>query len=107
MIQVQTLLKVSDNSGAKQVRCIKVIGGSKKKYATVGQIIKASVVDIGPKSKIKRGQVVNAIVIRVAKFFRHHDYCIKFDHSAVSILNSSFDPVASRIFGPIPEEFRN
>lgn len=105
MIQVQTLVKVGDNSGVKRVRCIKVMGKNKN-YARTGQLIKASVTSVGFNSKYKRGQVVNAIVIREAKFLSRNNCRVKFNQSAVSVLTSSSDPAATRIFGPIPMEFK-
>ncbi len=104
MIQVQTLVKVGDNSGVKRIRCIKVMGKSKS-YARIGQLIKASVVSVGSNSKYKRGQVVNAIVIREAKFFSRDSCRVKFNQTAASLLNSSLEPIATRIFGPVPLEF--
>ncbi|MFP3038990.1 MAG: uL14 family ribosomal protein [Candidatus Hodgkinia cicadicola] len=104
MIQTGTVLWVGDNSGAKSVRCIRIMG--KRSFARIGQLIKAAVCDVAVKSKIKRGQLVNAIVIRDSKFFSRGNRLIKFNQSAVSLLNSTFEPIASRIFGPIPSEFR-
>ncbi|MGP1921716.1 MAG: uL14 family ribosomal protein [Arsenophonus sp. ET-DL9-MAG3] len=105
MLQVQTLAKVCDNSGVKRVRCIKVIGKNKN-YARTGQVIKAAVVSAEVKSKFNQGQIVNAIVIREAKFLSRNDCRIKFNQSAVSLLNASAEPVATRIFGPVPLEFK-
>ncbi|MGP1923173.1 MAG: uL14 family ribosomal protein [Candidatus Hodgkinia cicadicola] len=105
MIQVQTIVKVGDNSGVKRIRCIKIMGKNRN-YAHTGQLIKAAVVSVESKSKFKRGQIVNAIVIREAKFFSRNSCRIKFNQSAVSLLNATSEPVATRIFGPIPLEFK-
>ncbi|MGP1911254.1 MAG: uL14 family ribosomal protein [Candidatus Hodgkinia cicadicola] len=104
MIQPQTIVRVGDNSGVKRVRCIKVMG--KRGFAYTGQLIKASIVSVGSKSKFERGQIVNAIVIREAKFVSRHNCRFKFNHSAVSLLNLSSDPIATRIFGPVPFELK-
>ncbi|MGP1918393.1 MAG: uL14 family ribosomal protein [Candidatus Hodgkinia cicadicola] len=105
MIQAQTVVKVGDNSGVKRVRCIKVMGKNKN-YARTGQLIKVSIISVGSNSKYKRGQVVNAIVIRESKFLSRGSCRVKFNQSAVSLLNSSSDPIATRIFGPVPMELK-
>ncbi|MGP1922485.1 MAG: uL14 family ribosomal protein [Candidatus Hodgkinia cicadicola] len=105
MLQVQTVVKVGDNSGVKRIRCIKIIGKNKR-HARTGQLIKASVVSVGAKSKFNQGQIINAIVIREAQFFPRNGCRIKFNQSAVSLLNASSEPIATRIFGPIPLEFK-
>ncbi|MGP1911771.1 MAG: uL14 family ribosomal protein [Candidatus Hodgkinia cicadicola] len=104
MIQPQTIVRFSDNSGVKQVRCIKVIG--KRNYAHTGQLIKASIVSVGSNSKFKRGQIVNAMVIREARFVSRHNCRFKFNHSSVSLLSPSSDPISTRIFGPVPLELK-
>ena len=107
MIQVQTLLDVADNSGAKQVLCIKVLGGSKRRYANVGSIIKVSIRQAIPKGKVKKGDVMNALVVRTKKGVRRSDgSLIRFDSNAVVMLNSQLQPIGTRIFGPVTRELR-
>jgi len=107
MIQVQTLLDVADNSGAKQVLCIKVLGGSKRRYANVGDIIKVSIRQAIPKGKVKKGDVMNALVVRTKKGVRRSDgSLIRFDSNAVVILNTQLQPIGTRIFGPVTRELR-
>lgn len=107
MIQVQTLLDVADNSGAKQVLCIKILGGSKRRYANVGDIIKVSIRQAIPKGKVKKGDVMSALVVRTKKGVRRSDgSLIRFDSNAVVILNSQLQPIGTRIFGPVTRELR-
>ncbi|WP_029406744.1 50S ribosomal protein L14 [Thiomicrorhabdus sp. Milos-T2] len=108
MIQMQTVLDVADNSGAKRVQCIKVLGGSKRRYAGVGDVIKVSVKEAAPRGKVKKGDVYNAVVVRTAKGVRRQDgSLIKFDGNAAVILNGKLEPVGTRIFGPVTRELRN
>ncbi|UDG80491.1 50S ribosomal protein L14 [Candidatus Annandia pinicola] len=109
MIYEQTVLNVADNSGAKKVMCIKVLGGSKKKYANIGDIIKITVKEAIPKSKVKKGEVFKAVIVRTKKGVRRLDWSIiRFDSNACVILNNTNDqPIGTRIFGPITRELRN
>ena len=107
MIQMQTSLDVADNSGAKRVMCIKVLGGSKRKYATIGDIIVVSVKDAIPRGRVKKGTVMKAIVVRTAKDIRRPDgSVIRFDRNAAVLINAQGEPVGTRIFGPVPRELR-
>ena len=107
MIQTQTILKVADNTGAKLVMCIKVLGGSKRKYASIGDVIKVAVKDAMPRGKVKKGEVYNAVIVRTAKGVRRSDgSLIKFDGNAVVILNNKYEPIGTRIFGPVTRELR-
>jgi large subunit ribosomal protein L14 len=107
MIQMQTKLKVADNSGAKEVVCIKVLGGSKRRYAAVGDVIVVSVRDAATNSKIKKGDVAKAVIVRTKKAVRRADSSyISFDDNAVVIINASREPVGTRIFGPVARELR-
>ena len=107
MIQTETRLRVADNSGAKVVSCIKVLGGSKRRYATVGDVIIASVKEAVPNSKVKKGDVVRAVVVRTAKEVRRPDGSyIKFDENSAVIISDSMEPVGTRIFGPVARELR-
>lgn len=107
MIQVQTSLEVADNSGAKRLMCIKVLGGSKRRYASVGDIVVASVKDAAPDSKVKSGSVVKAVIVRTRKEIRRKDGTyIKFDKDAAVIVDSKREPVGTRIFGPVARELR-
>ena len=107
MIQMQSTLEVADNSGAKKIMCIKVLGGSKRRYASVGDIIVASVKTAIPNSKIKSGDVVKAVIVRTSKELRRQDGThIKFDKNAAVIVDSKKEPVGSRIFGPVARELR-
>lgn len=107
MIQMQTILEVADNSGAKRVMCIKVLGGSKRRYASVGDIIKVSVKEAAPRGKVKKGDVYDAVVVRTAKGVRRQDgSLIKFDDNAAVILNNKKEPIGTRIFGPVTRELR-
>jgi large subunit ribosomal protein L14 len=107
MIQQETNLDVADNSGARRVQCIKVLGGSKRKYATVGDIIVVSVKDAIPRGRVKKGSVMKAIVVRTAKAIRRADgSIIRFDRNAAVLINAQGEPVGTRIFGPVPRELR-
>ena len=107
MIQVETQLDVADNSGAKKVCCIKVLGGSRRRYATVGDIIVVSVKDALPNSKVKKGAVMKAVVVRTKKEVGRADGSyIKFDSNSAVLLSSQLEPVGTRIFGPVARELR-
>ena len=107
MIQMQTNLDVADNSGARRVMCIKVLGGSKRKYASVGDIIVCSVKEAIPRGRVKKGDVVKAVVVRTAKDLRRPDgSVIRFDSSAAVLVNNAGEPLGTRIFGPVPRELR-
>jgi len=108
MIQMQTNLDVADNSGARKVQCIKVLGGSKRKYASVGDVIVVSVKEAIPRGRVKKGDVRKAVVVRTAKEIRRDDgTSIRFDSNAAVILNNAGDPVGTRIFGPVVRELRS
>jgi len=108
MIQMQTTLDVADNSGAKRVQCIKVLGGSKRRYANIGDIIKVSVKDAIPRGKVKKGDVYNAVVVRTRKGVRRADgSLVRFDGNAAVLLNSQLQPIGTRIFGPVTRELRS
>jgi large subunit ribosomal protein L14 len=108
MIQVQSRLKVADNSGAKDVMCIKVLGGSKRRYAAIGDIIKVAVKEASPKGRVKKGEVYSALVVRTSKGVRRNDgSLVKFDNNAAVLLNSKLEPIGTRIFGPVTRELRN
>jgi large subunit ribosomal protein L14 len=108
MIQMQSILEVADNSGAKRLMCIKVLGGSKRRYAGLGDIIVASVKDSIPNSKVKSGDVVRAVIVRTTKEVRRADGSyIKFDRNAAVILDNKREPVGTRIFGPVARELRS
>lgn len=107
MIQMQTRLDVADNSGARNVMCIKVLGGSHKRYAKIGDIIKVSIKDAIPRGKVKKGDVVNAVVVRTRKGVRRPDgSLIRFDGNAAVLLNANLQPIGTRIFGPVTRELR-
>jgi large subunit ribosomal protein L14 len=107
MIQMQTSLDVADNSGAKKVMCIKVLGGSHRRYAGIGDIIKVSVKDAMPRTRVKKGDVYNALVVRTRKGVRRSDgSVIRFDGNAAVILNNQLQPIGTRIFGPVTRELR-
>ncbi len=107
MIQMQTNLDVADNSGARKVQCIKVLGGSKRKYASVGDIIVVSVKEAIPRARVKKGDVRKAVVVRTAKEVRRDDgTAIRFDRNAAVILNNNNEPIGTRIFGPVVRELR-
>jgi len=108
MIQTQTILDVADNSGARRVMCIKVLGGSHRRYARVGDIIKVSVKEAIPRGRVKKGQVMNAVVVRTRSGVRRQDgSLIRFDGNAAVLLNPQDAPVGTRIFGPVTRELRN
>jgi len=108
MIQMQTVLDVADNSGARKVQCIKVLGGSKRRYARVGDVIKVAVKEAAPRGKVKKGDVFDAVVVRSAQGVRRTDGSkIKFDGNAAVILNNKQEPIGTRIFGPVTRELRN
>lgn len=107
MIQMQTRLTVADNSGAKSIMCIKVLGGSKRRYASVGDIISASVKVAMPGGGVKKGQVVKCVVVRTTKEIRRRDGSyIRFDQNAAVVINEQQEPVGTRIFGPVARELR-
>lgn len=108
MIQMQTMLGVADNSGAKRVMCIKVLGGSKRRTANIGDIIKVTVKEAIPRGKVKKGEVLNAVIVRTKKGVRRMDgSVIRFDGNAVVLLNNQSQPIGTRIFGPITRELRD
>ena len=108
MIQTQTVLDVADNSGARRVMCIKVLGGSHRRYARVGDIIKVSVKEAIPRGRVKKGQVLKAVVVRTKSGVRRQDgSLIRFDGNAAVLLNQQDAPVGTRIFGPVTRELRN
>lgn len=108
MIQTQTMLEVADNSGARRVQCIKVLGGSHRRYARVGDIIKVSVKEAIPRGKVKKGDVMNAVVVRTRQGVRRQDgSLIRFDENAAVLLNNSKQPIGTRIFGPVTRELRS
>ena len=107
MIQTESMLEVADNSGAKKLQCIKVLGGSKKRYATIGHIIKVSVKEAIPRGKVKKGEVFKAVIVRTSKEFTRNDgSTIRFDKNAAVLLDKQEEPVATRIFGPVTRELR-
>ena len=107
MIQMQTNLDVADNSGARRVMCIKVLGGSKRKYATIGDIIVVSVKEAIPRGRVKKGDVLQAIVVRTSQAIKRKDgSLIRFDKNAAVIVNKQSEPIGTRIFGPVPRELR-
>ena len=107
MIQVQSTLSAADNSGAKEMMCIKVLGGSKRRYASVGDVIKVTIKDAIPRGKVKKGEVYNAVVVRTAKGVRRADgSVIRFDGNAAVLLNNKLEPIGTRIFGPVTRELR-
>ena len=107
MIQMESNLDVADNSGARRVQCIKVLGGSKRRYATVGDTIVVSVKEAIPKGRVKKGQVMKVVIVRTAKGIRRPDgSLIRFDRNAAVLINAQGDPVGTRIFGPVTRELR-
>jgi large subunit ribosomal protein L14 len=107
MIQMQSILTVADNSGAKRVQCIKVLGGSKRKYAGIGDVIKVSVKEALPNGKVKKGEVRSAVIVRTRKEVRREDGSyIRFDENAAVLVNNLGEPVGTRIFGPVARELR-
>ena len=107
MIQMQTMLEVADNSGARRLMCIKVLGGSHRRYAQIGDIIKVSIKDAAPRGRVKKGEVYNAVVVRTAKGVRRNDgSLLKIDGNAAVLLNQKLEPIGTRIFGPVTRELR-
>ena len=107
MIQVESMLEVADNSGARRVQCIKVLGGSHRRYASVGDIIKVTVTEASPRGRVKKGDVMNAVVVRTKKGVRRPDGSVlRFDDNAAVLLNQNKAPIATRIFGPVTRELR-
>ncbi len=107
MIQMQSVLEVADNTGARAVMCIKVMGGSKRRYASIGDVIKVSVKDAAPRGRVKKGEVYDAVVVRTAKGVRRADgSLIRFDSNAVVLLTNKLEPIGTRIFGPVTRELR-
>ena len=108
MIQVQSILEVADNSGARRVRCIKVLGGSKRRYAGIGDVIKVSIKEAIPNSRVKKGEMFSALVVRTRKGVRRPDgSLIRFDRNAAVLLNPQLQPIGTRIFGPVTRELRS
>ena len=107
MIQTETIAHVADNSGAKRVMCIKVLGGSKRRYASVGDVIRVSVKEAAPRGKVKKGEVLFAVVVRTKKGVRRKDgSLIRFDTNSVVLLNNNKQPIGTRVFGPVTRELR-
>ncbi|MEM1435425.1 MAG: 50S ribosomal protein L14 [Pseudomonadota bacterium] len=107
MIQTETMLDIADNSGARKVQCIKVLGGSHRRYAGIGDIIKVTVKEAIPRGRVKKGQVMNAVVVRTRKGVRRPDgSIIRFDQNAAVLLNQQNQPLGTRIFGPVTRELR-
>lgn len=108
MIQTETMLDIADNSGARRVQCIKVLGGSRRRYAGIGDIIKVTVKEAIPRGRVRKGQVLNAVVVRTRKGIRRPDgSVIRFDQNAAVLLNPQNQPVGTRIFGPVTRELRS
>jgi large subunit ribosomal protein L14 len=108
MIQVETDLDVADNSGARRVRCIRVLGGSRRRFASVGDIIVVAVKDAIPRGRVKKGEVLRAVVVRTAKDVRRADgSAIRFDRNAAVLINKQGEPIGTRIFGPVTRELRS
>ena len=108
MIQMQTVLNAADNSGARKVQCIKVLGGSKRRYAGIGDIIRVSIKDAIPRGKVKKGEIYHAVVVRTRKGVRRPDgSAIRFDTNAAVLLNAKLEPIGTRIFGPVTRELRS
>ena len=107
MIQMQTTLDVADNTGARKIQCIKVLGGSKRRYAEVGDIIKVTVKEAAPRGRVKKGEIYNAVVVRTAKGVRRKDgSLVRFGGNAAILLNTKLEPIGTRIFGPVTRELR-
>ena len=107
MIQQESYLKVADNTGAKEIKCIRVLGGSKRKYASVGDIIVVSIKEAIPRGRVKKGDVMKAVVVRTAKDIRRADgSVIRFDSNAAVLIDNKKEPIGTRIFGPVPRELR-
>jgi large subunit ribosomal protein L14 len=108
MIQLQTILNAADNSGARTLMCIKVLGGTRRRYATIGDVIKVSVKDAIPRGKVKKGEVYDAVVVRTARGVRRPDGSLfRFDGNAAVLLTNKLEPIGTRIFGPVTRELRN
>lgn len=108
MIQMQSMLEVADNSGAKTICCINIVGGSRGKYAAVGDVITASVKEAAPQSNVKKGSVVKAVIVRTVKRHRRMDGSyIRFDQNAAVLINEAKEPVGTRVFGPVARELRD
>ena len=108
MIQMQTMLDAADNSGARRLMCVKVLGGSKRRYANVGDVIKVSVKEAIPRGKVKKGEMYNAVVVRTRKGVRRSDgTLIRFDGNAAVLLDNQLQPIGTRIFGPVTRELRS
>ena len=108
MIQMQSQLKIADNSGARSVMCIKVLGGSKRRYANIGDVIKVAIREAIPTGKVKKGQVVDALIVRTKKGVRRRDgSLIKFDENAAVLINAQKAPIGTRVFGPVTRELRD
>lgn len=107
MIQMQTRLKVADNSGAKEVQCLKVLGGSKRRYASIGDVIVVSIKDAMPNSKVKKGDVAKAVIVRTKQKLRRSDGSyLRFDDNSAVLINAALEPIGTRIFGPVARELR-
>ncbi len=107
MIQTETVLNVADNSGARKVLCIKVLGGSKRRYAQIGDVIKVTVKDAIPRGKVKKGEICNALIVRTKKGVRRSDgSLIRFDSNAAVLLDNKREPIGTRVFGPVTRELR-
>ena len=107
MIQTESRLEVADNTGAREVMCIKVLGGSKRRYASIGDVIKVTVKAAAPRGRVKKGEIYNAVVVRTAKGVRRQDgSLVKFDGNAAVLLNNKLEPIGTRIFGPVTRELR-
>jgi large subunit ribosomal protein L14 len=107
MIQMQSVLDVADNTGARSVMCIKVMGGSKRRYASIGDLIKVSVKEAAPRGRVKKGEIYDAVVVRTAKGVRRADgSLIRFDRNAAVLINAQGEPIGTRIFGPVTRELR-
>lgn len=107
MIQMQSVIQATDNSGARRVMCIKVLGGSRRRYAHIGDVIKVSVKEAIPKGKVKKGEIYHAVVVRTRKGVRRPDgSSLRFDSNAAVLLNSQLQPLGTRIFGPVTRELR-
>ena len=108
MIQMQSVLNAADNSGARRLMCIKVLGGSRRRYAHIGDIIKVTVKEAIPRGKVRKGEIYNAVVVRTRKGVRRTDgSLIRFDRNAAVLLNNQFQPIGTRIFGPVTRELRS
>ena len=108
MIQTESRLEVADNTGAREVMCIKVLGGSKRRYASIGDVIKVTVKVAAPRGRVKKGEIYNAVVVRTAKGVRRPDgSLVRFDGNAAVLLNAKLEPIGTRIFGPVTRELRS